>query len=72
MQERRITIILCEKEREALYELACLEKRDTRGQAAFLVHKELERLGLLSKSYKQIKKTALSLGQILEEVNSGR
>ena len=47
MQEYRITVTLFEAEREALYRLARLERRDTRGQAAFLIRQELMRRGLL-------------------------
>lgn len=50
MQECRITITLFEAEREALYTLARLERRDTRGQAAFLVRQELQRRGLLNET----------------------
>lgn len=44
---RRITVTLSEDEREALYDLAQVEHRDTRKQAAWLIRKELERRGLL-------------------------
>ncbi len=47
MQECRINVTLLESEREALYRLARIERRDTRGQAAVLIRQELERLGLL-------------------------
>jgi hypothetical protein len=47
MQECRITITLFEAESDALYRLARLERRDTRGQAAFLLRQELTRRGLL-------------------------
>lgn len=44
---RRITISLFENERDALYELAQIERRDTRQQAALLVREALEQRGLL-------------------------
>ena len=44
---RRITITLKEDERKALLELARLERRDARAQAAFLIGQELRRLNLL-------------------------
>jgi hypothetical protein len=47
MQEHRITITLFESERNALFELASTERRDTRGQAAIIIRQELERRGLL-------------------------
>ena len=47
MQECRITITLFEAERNALFELASTERRNTRGQAAVLIRQELERRGLL-------------------------
>jgi len=45
---RQITISLLDDERQALHILAQQEKRDIRGQAAFLIRRELHRLGLLS------------------------
>jgi hypothetical protein len=43
----RITIMLSPDEREALHTLAQRELRDTRKQAALMLHLDLERLGLL-------------------------
>jgi len=43
----RITITLNDHERKALHQLAEREFRDVHGQAAFIIRKELERLGLL-------------------------
>jgi len=47
VQECRITIPLFKAERDALFELAHHERRDTRGQAAILVRQELAQRGLL-------------------------
>jgi hypothetical protein len=43
----RITISLTEDEREALRVLAFKERRDSRAQAAFIIHEVLEKCGLL-------------------------
>ena len=43
----RVTITLQNSEREALVLLAQGERRDPRAQAALLIHRELEHIGLL-------------------------
>lgn len=44
---RRITLTITEAEREALYQLAKRERRDTRAQAAHELRRALEARGLL-------------------------
>lgn len=44
---RRMTVTLHQDEREALITLAQRERRDPRAQAAVLIRRELERIGLL-------------------------
>ena len=46
----RVTITLEDTEKEALITLAMEERRDPREQAALMLSKELQRLGLLSSS----------------------
>ena len=43
----RLTVPLNHEEREALLKLSNTEKRDPRLQAAFIIRRELERIGLL-------------------------
>jgi len=43
----RVTLLLDRLEREALEQLSRRERRDLRNQAAVIVRRELERLGLL-------------------------
>ena len=43
-----LKIVLDVDERNALGQLAEVEKRDPRSQAAFIIRRELEQLGLLS------------------------
>lgn len=43
----RLTLIVQDKELEALYTLAERECRDTRAQAVFILRQELQRQGLL-------------------------
>lgn len=45
--ETRVTVILEEAEAKALIELARIEKRHPRQQAAMIIRRELERHGLL-------------------------
>jgi hypothetical protein len=44
----RVVIYLPNQERNALYQLAQREYRVPHAQAALIIHKELERLGMLS------------------------
>lgn len=46
----RVTITLEDTEKEALVTLAMEERRDPRAQAALMLSKELQRLGLLPSS----------------------
>jgi len=45
----RIYVPLNESERKALNKLGLAEKRDSRAQAAIIIRRELERLGLLER-----------------------
>lgn len=44
----RLTLILAVSERDALFRLARQEVREPRAQAALIIRKELERLGLIA------------------------
>lgn len=57
---RRITVTLTEDERQALYDLAQAEHRDTRKQAAWLIRKGLEGHGLLSDERREARATTAS------------
>ena len=46
---RRVYVPLDEIERRALGQLASRERRDPRAQAALLIRRELERLGLIER-----------------------
>ena len=45
----RITVSLMRSEKSALMQLAERERRDPRAQAAILIRRELERLGLIQR-----------------------
>jgi len=47
MSERRITIILLDEELKALKDLAKIERREPRHQAAFVIRFGLHQMGLL-------------------------
>lgn len=49
---RKVTITVDECERVALVQLAQRERRDPRDQAALIVRRELERLGLIEPEIK--------------------